>query len=110
MFLPFKKMAAVLLLAGAAGLAGCGEYNHAKDLTLKEQERKPRVYGDPDGPARQLQNQYEADPQIAQKADAARHKLFGADYIFAETGNPVNDTMTTSMAPPLEQADAPAAN
>lgn len=100
-----KSILLVLAIAGTSCLTSCGKYNHTDDLTLEEQSRRPRVYGDADGPARQLQNQYEADPELAQKADAARQKLFGADYIFVQTGNPVNDTMSISSAPPLRDGD-----
>ncbi|MGB3618561.1 MAG: hypothetical protein WBA12_10605 [Catalinimonas sp.] len=100
-----KTLLTTAILAGGTLLASCGKYNHAEDLTLDEQARKPRVYGDPDGPARQLKNQYEPEDNLAAKADAARKKLYGADYVFAETGRPVNDTMSMSSAPPLRASE-----
>ncbi|SDK75873.1 hypothetical protein SAMN05421823_103484 [Catalinimonas alkaloidigena] len=80
-----------MLLSAPLLLGSCDRYNHPKDLTQEEMASRPRVYGEPDGPPRQAKLSYEADPNLAENADAARHKLFADQYEYYESGVPVDE-------------------
>lgn len=72
----FKKIAAFAV--GVAMLSSCDyqKYNHAEQIDVRA--KSEWVYGmGPDSAARQLKNKYEDQPEVENRVNAIREKLFG---------------------------------
>lgn len=65
-----------LILTGMLVFSGCADQNHPPSEVEDPNPESERIYGDKDGPPRQAENTYPADPASVQKADALRQKLF----------------------------------
>jgi hypothetical protein len=66
-----------MFVGGALMFSSCAKQNNppskVKDLNVGNE----RIYGEIDGPPKQVANVYPDDPASVQKADALRQKLFG---------------------------------
>ncbi|WP_394994670.1 hypothetical protein [Emticicia sp.] len=74
-----KKFSVLLFAVAAISLASC---DYQKNNVIEQKDARKGddwVYGvSPDSAARQLKNKYTAKPELEQRTNAIREKMFGA--------------------------------
>ncbi|WP_035726552.1 hypothetical protein [Eisenibacter elegans] len=82
------------LLGGTQSCIFFADQNHSKmDKMKNPNKNNSYVYGEVDGPARQLKNTYDDTPEGQKRADAIRQKLYGDKKAEAlSDGNVAADT------------------
>jgi hypothetical protein len=79
-----KKFSVLLFAVAAVSLASC-DYQKNNVIEQKDVRKGDKwVYGvSPDSAARQLKNKYTANPELENRTNAIREKLYGAGKVNA---------------------------